>query len=97
MDECGESLNIAVNAVADVLHTLYNEAHGERSGDLNGDGQITTADAIIALWMAVSGEHSDAADVNSDGRVSSVDALMILQAAKNNGREYDWWAATQTP
>ena len=24
MDECGESLNLAVNAVADVLHTLCN-------------------------------------------------------------------------
>ena len=34
--ECGESLNLAVNAVADVLHTLCTEAHRERRGDLNG-------------------------------------------------------------
>ena len=54
MDECGESLNLAVNAVADVLHTLCNEAHQEQRGDLNGDGQITVVDAI-ALMMAVSG------------------------------------------
>jgi len=26
-DGCGESLNLAVNAVADVLHTLCTEAH----------------------------------------------------------------------
>ena len=40
-DECGESLNLAINSVADVLHTLCNEAHQERRGDLNGDGQVT--------------------------------------------------------
>jgi len=34
--ECGESLNLVVNAVADVLHTLCTEAHRERRGDLNG-------------------------------------------------------------
>lgn len=37
MDECGESHNLAINAVADVLHTLYSEAHTERRGDLDGD------------------------------------------------------------
>jgi len=50
-------------------------------GDLNGDNRITTADAVIALQITVSGEHDDNADMNGDGRVSSVDALMILQAA----------------
>lgn len=43
--------------------------------------QITTADAVIALQMAVRGEHSDDADANGDGLVTSLDALMILQAA----------------
>lgn len=71
-DECGESLNLAVNAVADVLHTLCAEAHRERRGDLNGDGQITVVDAVIALQIVVSGEHSDDADVNDGGRVTSV-------------------------
>ncbi|NIA11884.1 MAG: hypothetical protein GWP10_19700 [Nitrospiraceae bacterium] len=50
-------------------------------GDLNDDDQITAADAVIALQMAVSGEYSDDADMNGDGQVTSVDALMILQAA----------------
>ena len=31
MDECGESLNLVVNAVAEVLHALYIEAHTERA------------------------------------------------------------------
>ena len=35
-DGCGESINLAVNAVADVLHTLCTEAHQEQRGDLDG-------------------------------------------------------------
>ena len=52
-----------------------------QKGDLNSDGQVTAADAIIALRMAVSGGHSDDADTNRDGSVTSLDALMIVQAA----------------
>jgi hypothetical protein len=52
------------------------------TGDLNGDDRLTSADAVIALWMAAgSCEPPDAADVSSDGVVNSLDALMILQAA----------------
>ena len=50
-------------------------------GDLNYDGILTPADAAIALRIAASGAHDDAADVSRDGRVTSLDALMILQAA----------------
>ena len=50
-------------------------------GDLNGDGDLTPADAAIALQLAVTGAHDDAADVSGDGQTTSLDALMILQAA----------------
>jgi len=50
-------------------------------GDLNSDGTLTPADAAIALRIAASGAHDDAADVSGDGCVTSLDALMILQAA----------------
>jgi len=50
-------------------------------GDVNGDGVITSADAVIVSGMAVRGEWSPAADVNSDGTVTSLDVLMILRAA----------------
>ncbi|MEA1894126.1 MAG: NosD domain-containing protein [Euryarchaeota archaeon] len=50
-------------------------------GDLNGDGILTPADAAIALHLAATGAHDDAADVSGDGQVTSLDALMILQAA----------------
>ncbi|CAD6490405.1 MAG: hypothetical protein KFBDDELM_00290 [Candidatus Argoarchaeum ethanivorans] len=52
-------------------------------GDLDGDSQITSTDAAIALQIAVgSRPFDDAADVSGDGRVSSLDALMILQNCK---------------
>ncbi len=51
------------------------------SGDLNGDGHVTTADAAIALHFAARCEWHADADVSGDGRVTSLDALMILQVA----------------
>ena len=42
---------------------------------------VTVADAIIILRVAVRGEYSADADVNEDGYVNSLDALMLLQAA----------------
>ena len=52
------------------------------SGDTNNDGTITTADAVIALRIAIgSVAPNKEADVNRDGSVTSLDALMILQAA----------------
>ena len=50
-------------------------------GDLNGDGTLAPADAVIVLEMAARGEYKPIADVNDDKRVTSIDALMIMQAA----------------
>jgi hypothetical protein len=55
-------------------------------GDLNSDGILTPADALICLQIAVGSRPCDAAtlaaaDVSGDNRVTSLDALMILQAA----------------
>ncbi|MEA1863825.1 MAG: FG-GAP-like repeat-containing protein [Euryarchaeota archaeon] len=55
-----------------------------RKGDLDYDNQITPADAAIALHLAATGAHDDAADVSGDDRVTSLDVLMILQAAAGN-------------
>jgi hypothetical protein len=46
------------------------------------DGSAATADALIALRLAVSGEWDADADVSGDGKVTSLDALMILQMAE---------------
>ncbi len=54
------------------------------TGDLNGDGDVTTADAAIALQLAVSGGWDQSADVSGDEQVTALDALMILQIAAEN-------------
>ena len=53
-----------------------------RKGDLNHDGSVTTADALIALRMAVGAVPAiDEADMTGDDKVTSLDALVILQVA----------------
>ncbi|MFQ6073329.1 MAG: dockerin type I repeat-containing protein, partial [Methanosarcinales archaeon] len=52
------------------------------TGDINGDGKVTSLDALMALQMSVGLIQVDqCADVNGDGIVTSVDALMILKAS----------------
>ena len=60
------------------------DASGRASakGDLNHDGAVTQADALIALQMAARGEYSIDADVNGDSMVTSLDALLILQTTR---------------
>jgi|LGVF01.1.fsa_nt_gb hypothetical protein len=53
-------------------------------GDINQDGDITTADAEIALQLTASGEWDANADVDGDGKITSLDALKILQMAAGN-------------
>ena len=55
---------------------------GDLLGDVNGDGEVTAADATIALRMAVIGEWSEEADVNGDSQVTSLDGLLILQQSQ---------------
>ena len=88
-------VHIPANAAADAAMTVNIHSYANHSvtdsdtfeclvgtkGDLNHDGNITTADALIALRLAASGGWNADADVSDDERVTSVDALMILQAA----------------
>lgn len=56
------------------------------SGDCDKDGKITSADARLALRMAVGLEEADAvADVNGDGKITSADAREILITATGKG------------
>jgi hypothetical protein len=55
-------------------------------GDLNSDGILTSADAVIVLEIAAGSRPCDTAmleraDVSRDDKVTSLDALMILNAA----------------
>ena len=57
----------------------------ELHGDVNHDGKLSTADAVLALQMAVGSIDIDlAADMNLDGKITSLDALTILQAVAGN-------------
>ncbi len=55
-------------------------------GDINGDGEINTTDARLALQFAVNkitlnSAQQSAGDVNGDGVVNTTDARLILQFA----------------
>ncbi len=59
-------------------HTFY---VGERSGDANGDGNVTAEDALLAISTVLGGENYKNADVDGDGKITVRDALGIMQAA----------------
>ena len=77
---CVTNHTVTTDEVGDGGLFEFNITLGSRPGDVNDDGYLTTADAAIALKMAVSGEYSEVADVSGDRAVTSLDALMILQA-----------------
>ena len=62
-------------------------------GDLDGDGKVTSADALLVLRASVNLEKFDAektklADVDGDGAITSSDSLFILRNSvglKDNG------------
>ena len=64
-------------------HTMNIFLEPPLKGDINGDSQITSTDAAIALQMAVGSiPFESTADMNNDGKVTSLDSLLILQAVK---------------
>lgn len=66
--------------------TVLSFAGNTKTGDLNGDGDVTSADARIALRISAQLETADdavmkAADVNHDGKVTASDARLIMRVA----------------
>ena len=56
------------------------------AGDANGDGEVTAADALMALQIATAKItptplQAEAANVDGQAEVSAADALLILQFA----------------
>jgi hypothetical protein len=57
-----------------------------KQGDLNNDGAVDSADALIALNIAVGIDEPqicslESSDLNGDGRIDSADAVMIFRLA----------------
>lgn len=50
-------------------------------GDADGDGALSSIDALIILRMSLDGGYDAICDVNGDGTVNSIDALIVLRAA----------------
>ena len=59
-------------------------------GDLDGDGEITSSDALFVLRVSVGIENEDeriksVSDVDSDSQITSSDALAILRHSVGMG------------
>ena len=89
-DEGSLLLSASGNKVNDVeirfeiANGIFRVQSAERMtrGDCNGDGIISSADALIALQMSVGKiEPREVADFNQDGKVTSQDAALILENA----------------
>ncbi|MBQ7661575.1 MAG: metallophosphoesterase [Clostridia bacterium] len=61
--------------------TRYTMYLGERSGDCNGDGTVTVADAVAAISAMLGKAEYKNADVNGDGKVTVSDVLSIIKDA----------------
>ena len=51
---------------------------GGIEGDLNGDGQVNIADAVIVLDFMANNDYDAAADFNGDGQVNIADFVVVL-------------------
>ena len=79
-----DALQSEVNEAVKTLTLKVAEAR--LLGDVDGDGDVTTADSAAVLRSAaeldtLSAEAAASADVNGDGAADTSDAVMILQYA----------------
>lgn len=80
-------VSVAITAV--IAFSFMTTAFAAYYGDLNGDGNVNSTDALLVLKYsvgAVAEIDSKIADVNSDGKVNSTDALAILRISVGQGQ-----------
>ena len=85
LDANGEA--VAVSLIAGSV-TVEEAAPAFARGDVNGDGQVNSADAIYLLNYTLNESSypligDDDADVNGDGQVNSADAIYLLNYTLN--------------
>ncbi|MBO4935101.1 MAG: metallophosphoesterase [Clostridia bacterium] len=86
--EVGEYTLVVVNGTKEVTvnFTVVDTAPAFKKGDMDGDGEITVADALKALRIAAklvepAAQDLDIGDVDGDGEITVADALKILRVA----------------
>ena len=82
LDENKAAVDEIVEPVAEAL-AAQREADAIIPGDVNGDGEVDTRDAICVLKYVVGNTpevfNADAADFNEDGEIDTRDAIAILK------------------
>ena len=76
----GDSIQAAIDGAGLTTTAAVTVRYEPIRGDLNHDGNVTSADVLITLLIAVSGEYVPEADIDGDGCVNALDACMIMQA-----------------
>lgn len=75
---------VALNVVSEASVTVGSALSGETPGDVNGDGAISSLDAVLVLrrvagTLGQTDFTESAADVNGDHEITSLDAVLILK------------------
>ena len=81
-------MTLSVCVAAFPAHAADNCTDGITPGDVNGDGEVTVADALMVLQHSVGKITLDEtvlknADVDGEEGIAVTDALAILQASVN--------------
>ena len=82
-----KSTNLAGNTSA--ISSLVISNIDKSLGDVNGDGKVNSADALMVLKSSagktvLSANQAKEADVTGDGKVNAADALEILKYASGS-------------
>ena len=86
MDKYGWEGGEQISAAWTGSFTFSGQSSTFNHGDVDKNGAVNTADALMALKMAVgiikpTNEQKNIADVDKDGKITTADALAILKYA----------------
>ena len=77
-------LSAAVIALSVAAVMAFAVGDGKNRGDVNGDGKVDSADAILVMkcdagLLSLSNDEIKRADLNGDGKIDTCDAIYILR------------------
>ena len=80
-DLSSEKVTLLKNAAHTAVQAVYGQPEQIR-GDMNGDGNVTDADALYLLRHTLFAERypiTQSGDVNGDSQITDADALYLLR------------------